>query len=206
MRRFSTFLAGIGECPRDSCKHTAPRPGPVGTIRARSAISPAPWLPGAYVTIPTGATGAERHVTSNNDGRSRPGAGRRRYDVRVELPASRRKPPKSRSPTGRVSTVEVRMEVGAATEVVNVAANAIHVETRPTPSRRDHPAGIQELPLKRPQFLQLAFLEPGVTASPGSTSQMNSLFSVSILGGMSNTTAITWTAATSATTSRATRG
>src|SRR5687767_14003566 len=86
----------------------------------------------------------------------------------------------------------MRMEVGGAAEVVNVAANTIHVETE------DHAVTgvitrqkIQELPLNGRSFLQLAFLEPGVTANPGSTSQYNSLFSVSILGGDSNKTAIT---------------
>src|SRR5687767_12067772 len=86
----------------------------------------------------------------------------------------------------------MRMEVGLATEVVNVAANAVHVETEQHAvtgviTRQK----IQELPLNGRSFLQLAFLEPVVTASVGSTSQRNSLFSVSILGGDSNKTAIT---------------
>ena len=94
--------------------------------------------------------------------------------------------------TGRVVTVDMRMELGQASETVTVAAAAIHVETEAhAVSGVITRQKIQELPLNGRSFLQLAFLEPGVTASPGSTSQYNSLFSVSILGGDSNKTAIT---------------
>jgi hypothetical protein len=166
---------------------------PVGTISGTVRDQSDAVVPGASITVRHAATGAERHITSDDQGAfSAPALAVGTYEVRAELSGFRTQQTEVVVATGRVSTVEMRMEVGAATEVVNVAANAVHVETEQHAvtgviTRQK----IQELPLNGRSFLQLAFLEPGVTANPGTTSQYNSLFSVSILGGDSNKTAIT---------------
>src|SRR5687768_16916166 len=166
---------------------------PVGTISGTVRDQSDAVVPGAVITIRNLATGVERHLTSDTDGSfSAPALAAGAYTVVAELTGFRTQRTEVTVATGRVVTVELRMEVGAATEVVNVMATATHIETEDYAvtgviTRQK----IQELPLNGRSFLQLAFLEPGVTASPGSTSQYNSLFSVSILGGDSNKTAIT---------------
>ena len=166
---------------------------PVGTISGTVRDQSDAVVPGASITVRHVATGAERHTTSDDQGAfSAPALAVGTYEVRAELSGFRTQQTEVVVATGRVSTVDMRMEVGAATEIVNVAASAVHVETEQHAvtgviTRQK----IQELPLNGRSFLQLAFLEPGVTANPGTTSQYNSLFSVSILGGDSNKTAIT---------------
>ena len=97
-----------------------------------------------------------------------------------------------RRPSGSIVKLDAKLEVGQTTEIVTVqAAQAqINYESHSIDGIITRQK-IQELPLNGRSFLQLAFLEPGVTVSPGSTSQYNSLFSVSILGGDSARTAIT---------------
>jgi hypothetical protein len=167
---------------------------PVGTISGTVRDQTDAVVPGASITIRNIATGAERHVVSSDDGTfSAPALPAGTYAVSAELAGFKRFQSEDISvTTGRISTLELRMELGAATEAITVNASAIHLETEAHAvsgviTRQE----IQELPLNGRSFLQLAFLEPGVTASPGSTSQYNSLFSVSILGGDSNKTAIT---------------
>jgi hypothetical protein len=166
---------------------------PVGTISGTVRDQSDAVVPGASITIRHVATGAERHLTSDEQGTfSAPALAVGTYDVRVELAGFRTQQTEVVVATGRVSTVEMHMAVGAATEAITVAASTVHVETEQHAvtgviTRQK----IQELPLNGRSFLQLAFLEPGVTANPGTTSQYNSLFSVSILGGDSNKTAIT---------------
>ena len=172
---------------------TAWAQAPVGTISGTVRDQSDAVLPAATVTIRSLTTGVERHLTSNVDGTfTAPALAAGTYEVLASLDGFRNQRIEVTVATGRVSAIEMNMELGGAAETVNVAANAIHVETEAHAvsgviTRQE----IQELPLNGRSFLQLAFLEPGVTASAGSTSQYNSLFSVSILGGDSNKTAIT---------------
>ncbi len=183
----------FGACLAVLMATTAWAQAPVGTISGTVRDQSDAVVPGASISIRHVATGAERHITSDDHGAfSAPALAVGTYEVRAELSGFRTQQTEVVVSTGRVATVEMRMDVGAASEVVNVAANAVHLETEQHAvtgviTRQE----IQELPLNGRSFLQLAFLEPGVTASPGSTSQRNSLFSVSILGGDSNKTAIT---------------
>src|SRR5262249_15127143 len=139
------------------------------------------------------STGVERHLLSAADGTfSAPSLAAGEYNVIAELQGFRTQSIDVTVATGRTVTVDMHMLLGEAAETVNVMATASHVAT-PAHSitRVITRQKIQELPLNGRSFLQLAFLEPGVTATPGSTSQYNSLFSVSVLGGDSNKTAIT---------------
>ena len=183
----------IGVCLAVLITTVAWAQAPTGTISGAVHDQSGAVVPAATITIRNVATGVERHLTSETDGSfSAPALAAGTYEVTSELSGFRTQRIQVTVATGRVSTVEMRMEIGGAAEQVTVAANAIHVETEAHSvtgviTRQK----IQELPLNGRSFLQLAFLEPGVTASPGSTSQYNSLFSVSILGGDSNKTAIT---------------
>ena len=183
----------FGACLAVLMATTAWAQAPVGTISGTVRDQSDAVLPAASVTIRSLTTGVERHLTSSLDGTfTAPALAAGPYEVVASLNGFRNQRIEVTVATGRVSAVEMKMELGGAAETVNVAASAIHVETEAHAvsgviTRQE----IQELPLNGRSFLQLAFLEPGVTASPGSTSQYNSLFSVSILGGDSNKTAIT---------------
>jgi hypothetical protein len=189
----SIVLRGAGACLAVLVAAAAWAQAPVGTISGTVRDPSDAVLPGTTVTIQHVATGVERHLTSGSDGTfSAPALAAGDYTVTAELSGFRTLRRDVTVVTGRVVAVDIRMELGPASEVVNVAAQAVHVDLETHAiSGVITRQKIQELPLNGRSFLQLAFLEPGVTASPGSTSQYNSLFSVSILGGDSNKTAIT---------------
>jgi hypothetical protein len=166
---------------------------PVGTISGTVRDQSDAVLPAASVTIRQTATGAERHLITSGEGTfSAPALAAGEYTLIAAMDGFRTLQRNVTVATGQVQTVDLHMELGQASEVVNVAAAAVHVDMETHAiSGVITRQKIQELPINGRSFLQLAFLEPGVTASPGSTSQYNSLFSVSILGGDSNKTAIT---------------
>lgn len=167
---------------------------PVGTITGTVTDPSGAVIRDASIIIKNKATGIERQLKSDSDGSfvaaSLPAG---EYEVRTVVEGFRTLLREVTVATGSVSRVEMALEVGQKTEIVTVegtGAAQVNTESHSIDGVITRQK-IQELPLNGRSFLQLAFLEPGVTASPGTTSQYNSLFSVSILGGASNKTAIT---------------
>jgi hypothetical protein len=183
----------LGACFVIFVATTAVAQAPVGTISGTVRDQTEAVVPGVTITIRHTATGTERHLTSGTDGTfAAPALPAGEYAITAELTGFRTAQRQVTVATGRVLTVDLHMEIGQASEIVDVAAAAVHVDVETHGiSGLITRQKIQELPINGRSFLQLAFLEPGVSANPGSTSQYNSLFSVSILGGDSNKTAIT---------------
>jgi len=171
---------------------TAFAQAPVGMISGVVADESGAVIPNASVKIVNKATGAERDVVSGADGSfSAPALNSGVYEVRVSVKGFRTVVREATVETGLTTTADVRLPVGATTEVVNVEAATAQIEYEKhaidgVVDRQQ----IQDLPLNGRSFMQLASIEPGVTVGTGSTSQYNSLFSVSVLGGDSGKTAI----------------
>ncbi len=167
---------------------------PVGTISGTTLDSSGAAIRNAAITVRNKATSAERNLRSDEDGTfSAPSLPAGEYEVTAQADGFRTLLREVTVATGNVLKVEMKMEVGQKTEIVTIegaGAAQLNYESHSIDGVITRQK-IQELPLNGRSFLQLAFLEPGVTASPGSTSQYNSLFSVSILGGAANKTAIT---------------
>ena len=166
---------------------------PSGTIAGTVTDETGSVVPSATVTITEKSSGAVRHVTSNAEGIfSAPVLISGTYTVRVEAAGFRALLREAGVQAGVTTTVDARLQVGAAAEVVSVeaASSQLRYESHQLEgviSRKQ----IESLPLNGRSFLQLAFLEPGVSVSPQRLSQYNAQFSVSILGGSSSQTAIT---------------
>ena len=167
---------------------------PVGTISGVVHDQSGAVIRNAAITIKNKATSLERQVRSDEDGNFAAAAlPAGEYEVKAVVDGFRTILQEVTVATGTVSRVVLNMEVGQKTEIVTVEGTGsaqVNTESHSIDGVITRQK-IQELPLNGRSFLQLAFLEPGVTASPGTTSQYNSLFSVSILGGASNKTAIT---------------
>jgi len=166
---------------------------PTGTISGTVHDPSAAVIPNTAVVLTQKDTGAARSVMTAIDGSFSvvalpPGI----YEVKASVPGFRTVLRQATVEIGAVTTVDLPLEVGRPDEIVTVEAATAQVEYSM------HAIGgvitrekIQDLPLNGRSFLNLAFLEPGVTVGTGTTSQYNSLFSVSVLGGDSNKTSVT---------------
>lgn len=166
---------------------------PTGTIAGTITDESGAVVPNATITITNKETAATRTLTSGSDGSFNAAAMPAGvYEVRSAVPGFRTIVREATVETGATTTVDLHLQVGQSKDIVTVEAVTAQVEyDRHNIDGVINRQQIQELPLNGRSFLNLAFLEPGVTVSPGTTSQRNALFSISILGGDSSKTAIT---------------
>lgn len=173
--------------------HFAFAQAPTGTVAGVVTDETGGAVIDAVVTITNTDTGTARSKVTGADGSfSAPALAAGTYEVKVAMPGFTTVMRHATVETGATTTVDVRLQVGATKDVVTVEAATAQMEYEHHAIEgvitRDK---IEDLPLNGRSFLQLATLSPGVTISPGTTSQYNALFSVSILGGDSSKTAIT---------------
>jgi len=165
---------------------------PVGTISGTVADETGAVIPNANVVVKNVSTGIERQTTSGADGRySAPALAAGQYEIRVEVKGFRTVVRQATVEVGLTTTADLRMPIGQTTEVVNVEAATAQIEYEK--NSIDGVVGrtkIEGLPLNGRSYMQLASAEPGVRINTSGTSQYNSQFSVSVLGGDAGKTAI----------------
>jgi hypothetical protein len=110
------------------------------------------------------------------------------YQVRAEVTGFKTLEREATVEVGSTTTVNLQMQLGGTKDVVVVEAATAQVnyENHAIEGVIERQT-IQELPLNGRSFMQLASLEPGVTITPGSTAQFNTLFTVSVLGSGNHT-------------------
>jgi hypothetical protein len=133
-------------------------------------------LPGATVTVRNVETDQNRVVVTDGAGRYRaqqlpPG----RYEVTVELQGFRTSKISDFGLTvGQDAAVNVQMKVGGLDEQVTVTGEAALVNMRQSSvAALVDEKQIRELPLNGRDFSQLTLLQPGVTASPSTSQQVD---------------------------------
>ena len=157
---------------------------PVGSINGAVHDQSGGVMQAVAVTVTNRDTGLERQVITGSDGvfgASPLPAGS--YTVKAAASGFRTLVRNATVQVGLITTVDLSMEVGAASEVVSVQGEAAQIDydshTIAGVITRER---IENLPLNGRNFLQLAMLEPGVTVSPNSVGQYNRQFDVNILG------------------------
>ena len=185
-RYFAVPLCWIGLCL------SAHAQTPTGEVSGTVFDESGALIPNAGITVVNTETGLTRQLKSDTVGAfSTSALPPGRYEVRAKAQGFRALVRDAIVAAGTTTTVDLHMQVGQPTETVTVesATSQVSYESHAIEGviTREQ---IQDLPLNGRSFLQLASLEPGVTVSPGTTSQYNALFSVSILGGDSGRTAI----------------
>jgi hypothetical protein len=166
---------------------------PVGSISGVVTDPSGGIIMSARVTV-TDKQRANRRVLTTDaaGGFSAPSLFAGQYEVKVEAAGFRTAVRDATVETGATTTANISLEVGATKDVINVESATAQLEydshaIQGVVNRQQ----IEDLPLNGRSFLQLAFLQPGVSASATPLGQYNRQFDVSVLGGSSDTTRIT---------------
>ncbi|MBY0504881.1 MAG: carboxypeptidase regulatory-like domain-containing protein [Bryobacteraceae bacterium] len=166
---------------------------PIGTIAGTVTDDSGAVVAAVAVTVTNTESGLKRETLSNAEGQySVPALPAGRYEVRAQNAGFRVTLRQATVVVGSTTTVDLALQVGAVTEVVNVDAATSQIAY--DSHKIDGVIGrtqIESLPLNGRSFLQLAFLEPGVGVGTQSLAQYNAQFSVSVLGASSGKTALT---------------
>jgi hypothetical protein len=162
---------------------------PTGTITGTVADESGAVIPNATITIFDKATGLSRSVKTNAEGYfSAVALPAGDYDVKAEVAGFHTLARTATVQAGETTQVNMPMTLGQTQEVVNVQAATAQIdyENHEIQGVIQH-STIEDLPSNGRQYAQLAALMPGVTVTPGSTAQFNTLFNVSILGAGNRT-------------------
>src|SRR6267154_356600 len=146
---------------------------PTGSISGTVTDPSGAVIPNATVTVTNKADAAARTLTANAEGLfSAPALPSGEYEVRAEVGGFKTTVREAQVVAGGVTTVDMAMSVGQATDVVNVEAAAAQINYEShTVAGIIARQSIQELPINGRSFLSLATLEPGVTTTPGVPAQ-----------------------------------
>ncbi len=160
---------------------------PVGSLTGNAHDSSGGVMQGVGITVTNKDTGLQRVVTTATDGNfSAASLPAGNYAISAVAEGFHTLEKTATVQAGQVTTIDLMMEIGAASEVLTIRDEAAQIDyashTIAGVVTQDR---IENLPLNGRDFLQLAMLEPGVSASPNKVGQYNKQFDVSILGGSS---------------------
>jgi hypothetical protein len=142
-----------------------------GSIQGTVTDSSGAVLNGAKVTITNKATGLSTTTTTNGAGAFASGAlTPAEYEVRVESQGFKTQNQTVIVQLNTTSTVNAKMSVGESTQVVEVQASEVGVNTeQATVQGILNAQQIENMPINGRNFLDLAQLEPGVQIQDGGT-------------------------------------
>jgi hypothetical protein len=160
---------------------------PVGSLTGAAHDASGAVMPGVSIVVANKETGLARQIATSAEGMfSAASLPAGNYAVAATAEGFRTLERNATVQAGQVTTLDLAMEIGAASEVLNVKDEAAQIDyAGHTIAGVITQQRIESLPLNGRDFLQLSMLEPGVTATPNKVGQYNKQFDVSILGASS---------------------